>query len=285
MRRLLLPFAACALTVGCAGGVADVSLLSSPSDQVVWDAAQKSINKKDWAAAHQYLRRLVDAFPQSRHQPDARIALADAYFAQGGIANYVLAASDYREFLALYPQHARSDYAQFQVAECYFKQKNSPDRDATNTEEALREYERLLDVYPQSSHVERARQRIRECRQSLARGNHLVGFFYQRGRRAWRSAIGRYELILRDYPDYEETDEVLFRLAQCLAAAGRYAEALPNLGRLARDFPKSRFLAPAQKLRASFPPGSTPAAANPGAPPQDSTAPSAETPTTEPQPK
>ena len=151
----------------------------------------------------------------------------------------------YREFLALYPQHAKSDYAQFRVAECYFKQKNSPDRDSTTTEEALQEYERLLDVYPQSSYVERTRQRIHECRQALARGNYLVGFFYQRARRAWRSAIGRYEVILRDYPDYEQTDEVLFRISQCLAAAGRYAEALPHLGRLARDFPKSRFVASA----------------------------------------
>ncbi len=69
-----------------------MSVLSSPSDQVVWDAAQKALKKKDWTAAHQYLRRIVDAFPQSPHQANARIALADAYFDQGGVANYVLAA-------------------------------------------------------------------------------------------------------------------------------------------------------------------------------------------------
>jgi outer membrane protein assembly factor BamD len=248
-----------ALAVGCAGGHADVALLSSPSDQVVWDAAQKALKKKDWTSARQYLRRIVDAFPQSPHQANARVALADAYFDEGGIASYVLAVSAYREFLALYPQHAKSDYAQFKAAECYFKQKNRPDRDSTTTEEALQEYERLLDVYPQSSYVEQARQRIHECRQALARGNYQVGFFYQRARQACRSAIGRYEVILADYPDYEQTDEVLFRISQCLAAAGRYAEALPHMGRLERDFPKSRFVAGAQKLRSTFPAGSTPA--------------------------
>jgi outer membrane protein assembly factor BamD len=271
VRRLrpLLPLALCALAVGCASGTANVSLLSSPSDQVVWDAAQKSVKKKEWTAARQYLRRIVDAFPQSQHQADARIALADAYFDEGGTANYVLAASTYREFLALYPQHAKSDFAQFRVAECYFKQKNSPDRDSTTTEEALREYERVLDVYPQSSYGEQTRQRIHQCRQSLARGHFLVGSFYQRARKACRAAVGRYEMILRDYPDYEQTDEVLFRIAQCLSAAGRYAEALPHIGRLARDYPKSRFLAPAEKLRASFPPSApqAPPASGPQAPP------------------
>ncbi len=65
---------------------------------------------------------------------------------------------------------------------------------------------------------------------------------------------------------------MLFRISQCLAAAGRYAEALPHLGRLERDFPKSRFVAAAQKLRSTFPAGSTPAVSSP-APPQQGPAP------------
>ncbi len=263
MRRVLALAALAALAGGCAAHRVDVSVLSSPSDQIVWDAAQKAIQKKDWEAARQYLRRIIDAFPQSEHQPQARIGLADTYFEAGGTANYVLAISSYREFLTLYPQHAKSDYAQFQVAESEFKQRNSPDRDQTATEKALEEYQRLLDVYPESSYVETARERIRQCRQEVARADYLVGWFYQRGRQAWRSAIGRYEIILTDYPDYEKTDEVLYRVSQCLAAAGRYAEALPYIGRLEKEFPKSAFLADAAKLRSTFPARSTPAMSSP----------------------
>ena len=116
---------------------------------------QKAVEKKDWESARQYFRRIIDAFPQSEHQPDARLALADSYFEEGGTANYVLAVSSYREFLTLYPQHPKSDYAQFRVGESYFKQKNSPDRDQTATQQALEEYQRLLDVYPES-HLGRA---------------------------------------------------------------------------------------------------------------------------------
>ena len=256
----------------CAGHQVDLQALSSASDQVVWEAAQKAVAKKDWESARQYYRRVIDAFPQSEHQADARIGLADSYFEEGGVGNYVLAVSSYREFLTLYPQHPKSDYAQFRCAESYFKQKNTPDRDQTATDQALEEYQRLLDVYPQSPFVEPSRERVRECRQILARSDFQVGYFYQKTRKSWRSAIGRYEAIVSEYPDFERFDEVLFRLAQCLAYSGRYAEARPPIGRLQAEFPQSPFVEQAKKLEASFPAAGVPAVAPPapaGPPAQD----------------
>ena len=268
MRRGLLLAALLALPA-CSSHQLDLETLASASDDIVWEAGQKASSKKDWESARQYYRRLIDAFPQSPHQPDARIALADSYFSEGGTGNYVLAVSSYREFLTLYPQHPRSDYAQFQAAESYFKQKNSPDRDQTSTGQALEEYERLLDVYPQSSLVEQTRERIRGCRQTLARSHYQVGYFYQKTRRSWRSAIGRYETILSQYPDYERIDEVLFRLGQVLSFSGRYAEARPHLARLRGEFPQSPYVPEADKLEATFPPSVpvAPAAAPTATPP------------------
>jgi outer membrane protein assembly factor BamD len=252
--------------VACSGHQLDLETLSSASDDIVWEAGEKATAKKDWESARQYYRRVIDAFPQSPHQPGARVALADTYFNEGGAGNYVLAVSSYREFLTLYPQHPRSDYAQFMAGESYFKQKNSPDRDQTQTGQALEEYERLLDVYPQSQYVEQTRERIRECRQTLARAHYQVGYFYQKTRRSWRSAIGRYETVLSQYPDYERVDEVLFRLGQVLSFSGRYAEARPHLARLRNEFPASPFVPEAEKLEATFPPSVPQAPSNPPAP-------------------
>jgi outer membrane protein assembly factor BamD len=265
--RRLLAVALLALAWSCASGQVDIETLSSASDEIVWEAGQKAVEKKSWDSARQYFRRIIDAFPQSNHQADARIGLADTYFEEGGIANYVLAVSSYREFLTLYPQHPRSDYAQFRAAESYFKQKNSPDRDQTATQQALEEYQRLLDVYPQSSYVEPARERIRECRQGLARSNYQVGYFYQKTRQAWRAAIARYEVILSDYPDYDRIDEVLYRLAESLGNAGRYAEARPHVARLLAEFPQSPYVEQAKKLESSFPPPGVPPATLPATPP------------------
>jgi outer membrane assembly lipoprotein YfiO len=234
--------------LGCAHGKPDIASMSSNSDRVIWEAAQKALQGSQWDSARQLCKRIIDGFPQSEFGPEARLALAESYLKEGGTANYILAVAKYREFLTLYPSHPKSDYAQFQAAEAYFRQKNSPDRDQTSTQKALEEYQRLLDIYPSSSYVEPARARIHELRQSLAMSEFQAGYFYQKTRQAWRAAILRYEGLLADYPDYDRIDEVLFRLAECLGAAGRAPEALPQLNRLINDYPQSPFVPPARRL-------------------------------------
>ena len=238
------------LAAGCAhgGGPADLATLTSNSDQVIWEAGEKALKKHDYESARQHFKRIIEAFPQSEYGPAARLAVGDAHFQEGGTANYILAIGAYREFLTLYPSHPKSDYAQIQVAESYFKQRNGPDRDQTATQNALEEFQRLKDIFPDSPLAEVADARIAECRQSLARAEYLAGYFYQKTRRAYRSAVLRYEALIRDYPDYGQTDEVLFRLGECLALSGRGPEALPHLARVVNEYPTSKYADDARKL-------------------------------------
>jgi outer membrane protein assembly factor BamD len=248
MKRALLAFGL--LAAGCASRdkELDLAAFSGRSDRLVWEAGQTALKKKDWLTAREHFRRIVDGFPNSEYAAQARVALGDTYYREGGTANYILAISEYRQFLTLFPSHAQSDYAQFQVAECFFKQKNGPDRDQTNTEKALLEYLRLQEVYPTSSHAEAGRARIIECRQTLARAEYLAGFFYQRTRQAYRAAIGRYEFIVKEYPDYDKIDEVLYRLGEAMCASGRGMEAKPHLGHLVESYPQSPFADSARRL-------------------------------------
>jgi outer membrane protein assembly factor BamD len=261
--------AALLATAACGHGAPDIATLTSNSDQVIWEAGQKAMEKRDWESARQHFKRIIDAFPQSQYAPSARIALGDAYVGEGGTANDILSIGAFREFLTLYPSHPRSDYAQFQVAESYFRQKSGPDRDQTQTLRALEEYERLLELYPDSQYIENARGRIRELRQNLARAEYMAGYFYQRTRQYCRAAVARYEGILKDFPDFDSLDLVLLHMAECLHAQGRTAEALPHLGRLIEEFPESAEAPNAQALleewsaEAPPPPAAEPEPADP----------------------
>jgi outer membrane protein assembly factor BamD len=266
----------------CGHGQPDIATLTSNSDAVIWEAGQKALEKHDWESARQHFKRIIDAFPQSQYAPSARLALGDTYMEEGGTSNDILAIGAYREFLTLYPSHPKSDYAQFQVAESYFRQKSGPDRDQTQTLHALEEYERLLDLYPSSPYIEQARGRIKESRQNLARAEYMAGYFYQKTRQYCRAAVARYEGILKDYPDFDDLDLVLLHMAECLHAQGRTAEALPHLGRLLEDFPESAQADTARSLMQEWshepvtpappsptppaPPATTPSTAPPAAP-------------------
>jgi outer membrane protein assembly factor BamD len=253
VKSRLLAAALLAFTVACAsGGEPDIATLASNSDQVIWEAGQKAFQKKQWDNARQHFRRIIDGFPASEYGPPARLALGDTYYQEGGTGNYIMAVGAYREFLTLYPSHPRSDYAQFQAAEAFYRQRNGPDRDQTPTLKALDEYQRLVDVYSSSSHAEAARERILELRQSLARSEFSAGYFYQRTRQAHRAAIARYEGILSEYPDYKRLDDVLFRLAEALDQGGRPAEAQPHLARLLAEYPDSEHAAEARLLMAAL---------------------------------
>jgi outer membrane protein assembly factor BamD len=268
--RYLAILALVALT-GCAsGGDQDLASLASNSDQVIWEAGQKALGKKDWEGARQHFRRIIDGFPQSEFGPAARIALADSYYQEGGTANLILAVPAYRDFLTLYPSHPRSNYAQFMVAESYYAQRNGPDRDQGPTKAALEEYLRLLELYPDTQFGEQARTRIAEARATLARHEFLVGWFYQRTRKACHSAIPRYQAVVDNYPDYKQIDEVYYRLAECLGVTGRPAEALPIVSRMLFEHPQSPLAEQARELEAALRRASTVAPPSPAAAPSPS---------------
>lgn len=249
MKRRIATVALALLVAACGGSrQQDLATLGTNSDQLIWQAGQKAFSKKDWENARSHYKRIVEGFTNSPFVPPARLALGDTYFYEGGVANYILAVAEYQEFLNLYPSHPRSDYAQFQVGESYFKQKNGPDRDQEPTRRALAEFSRLLDLHPQSKLADEARKRVVTCRQSLARAEYVAGYFYQRSRQACRPALTRYQTLLNEYPDYSRLDEVLYRMSQCLVSTGRGGEAAPHLAKILAEYPRSEYAKDAQEL-------------------------------------
>ena len=75
------------LLASCGGTRPDIATLASNSDQVIWEAGQKAAEKKQWETARQHFKRIIEGFPQSQVGPQARLALADSYFQEGGAGN------------------------------------------------------------------------------------------------------------------------------------------------------------------------------------------------------
>jgi outer membrane protein assembly factor BamD len=214
-------------------------------DKYLFDRGTEALNARKWLLARDYFRQVVETYTQSPYRPDAKIGIGDTYVGEGSNEAMILAISEFQEFLSFYPTHARADYAQYQLAMAHFRQMRSPQRDQTETREAIREFTTLIDRFPNSALLPEARARLREAKDRQDEANYRVGYFYFR-QRWYPGAIDRFTALLREDPEYTGRDAVYFYLAESFVKIRREAEALPYYERVL-EFEQSEYLEEARK--------------------------------------
>ena len=215
-------------------------------DRFLYEQGTNALNEKKWLTAREYFRRVIDSFSQSAYRPDAKLGVGDTYLGEGSGEALVLAINEFQEFLQFYPTHARADYAQYRLGFAHHKQMRAPQRDQTETLNAVREFELFVSRYPNSSLLPEARARLREARDRLSMADLEVGKQYYRIR--WfPGAIERFTAILKGDPEFTRRDAVYYHLGEVLVRVGRQAEALPYYERLLQEYQSSEFLDDARR--------------------------------------
>ena len=248
--RLLMRVAgavvAAALAVSCASGSKRPPEGLPDPDKFLFDKGTEELDKRHWLVSRLYFRELIDTYPQSRYRADAKLGVGDTFLGEGSAESYVLAINEYREFLAFYPTHERVDYAQYKLGMTHFRQMHGPDRDQTETREAIRELTLFVERYPNSKLIDEGKQRLREARDRLSTYEYNVGYHYYRT--GWLpGAVDRFTVLLKTDPEYTRRDSVYFYLGETFMKAERPAEALPYYDRLLKEFEQSEHLVEAQK--------------------------------------
>jgi outer membrane protein assembly factor BamD len=236
------------LVAGCGGNRNAVPNNTTNPDRFLYERGTASLKERKWADAREYFRQVVDNYPNSPHRPDAKLGMGDSYLGEKTSESLVLSANEYREFLTFYPTNPRADYAQYKLAMTHFEQMRAPERDQTETQSALREFQVFFDRYPMSPLAGEVRMKWREARDRLSRAELRVGIHYYRIR-WYPGAIPRLRQVLSDDPEFSGRDEVYFYLAESLSRAdrGKIAEAIPYFERLLAEFPESEHLEDARR--------------------------------------
>jgi outer membrane protein assembly factor BamD len=243
MKRLLLLLAlttaACSSNPPAATGPGD-------ADQILFDRGQAALKERSWTRARTYFAELLESYPQSPLRAEAKLAVGDSFLGENNAASFVYAQNEYREFLAFYPTNPKADYAQMQLGMVHFNQMLSPQRDQTETREAIKEFQTFVERYPNSALLQQVKQRLREARDRLSDADLQVANFYQ-SIRLYHAADVRYRDILSSDPEYTRKDTLYFRLAETLEKSDKKAEALPYYERLVREFEQSEHLEEARR--------------------------------------
>ena len=226
------------LAAGCGGNRNAIPTNTANPDRFLYDRGTKALSERKWSDAREYFRQVVDNYPNSPLRPDAKLGIGDTYLGEKTTESLVLAANEYREFLTFYPTNPRADYAQYKLAMTHFEQMRAPERDQTETEAALREFQIFFDRYPNSPLIGEVRMKWREARDRLSRAEFRVGFHYFRIH-WYPGAIPRFRQVLSQDPEFSGRDEVYFYLAESLARTDKKPEAIPYYERLLTEFEAS----------------------------------------------
>jgi outer membrane protein assembly factor BamD len=217
-------------------------------DKFLFDKGTEALNAKKWLTAREFFKQVTETYTASPYRPDAKVGIGDTYLGEATAEALVLAINEYREFLSYYPTHRRADYAQLKLGMSYYYQMHGPDRDQSETNEAIVELTHFVEQYPNSPLIGEAQKRLRDARDRKSDADFRVGYFYLRTQKFPPAAVDRFNAILKADPEYTRRDAVYFYLAQALNKMKREAEALPYLDRLVKEFEYSEYLEEAKKL-------------------------------------
>lgn len=236
-----------AVAAGCATGPKRPPTGTPEPDKFLFERGTEALNDKKWLTSREYFRQLVDVYPQSPYRAHAKLGIGDTYLGEGTAEAFVLGINEFREFLSYYPTHERADYAQYKLGMAHFYQMRAPERDQTETREAIRELTIFLERYgSRSALAEEGKTKLREARDRLAMSDYRVGLHYHR-QKWYPGAIDRFKTLLERDPGFTNRDATYFYLAEAYEKIQRPAEALPYYDRLVKEFEKSEYLLEAQK--------------------------------------
>ena len=242
----LAPLALTLFLAACASSGTKVPVGTLEPDKFLFERGTTALNDRKWFSAREFFETLNETYPQSQFRADAKLGIGDTHLGEGSAEGYVLAQNEFREFLAFYPTHKRADYAHYKLAMTHFYQMHGPERDQTETREAIKELTAFLERFPRSAIVPEAQQKLREAKDRFSQSEYRVGFFYFRNK-WYPGAIERFASVLKSDPQFSNRDAVYYHMGECLMRIERPAEALPYYDKLIAEFEQSEYLERAQK--------------------------------------
>jgi outer membrane protein assembly factor BamD len=208
-------------------------------DKQLYDKALAQIKSGHFDVARLDLNTLLSTYPDSQYQMRAKLAIADAWYREGGSAALAQAEQEYKDFITFFPNAPEAAEAQMRVGDIYFKQMDVPDRDYSKATHAEEEYRTMLKQYPDAPKpiLEQAQQKLRDVQEVLAQREADIGAFYA-SHEDWPAALARYETVKETYPQYSHIDDVLIGIGDAYEAEAKIARAMrPCSSNLARGTP------------------------------------------------
>ncbi|MGH9407791.1 MAG: outer membrane protein assembly factor BamD [Terriglobia bacterium] len=226
----------------------------APGEQPDKILLQKSLNEirhGRYQPGRLLLQALINTYPDSEYLSQAKLAIADSYYKEGGISGLTEAEAEYKDFITFFPTAPEAPMSEYRAGMCHFRLIGKANRDASEALAAQAEFKEFLLKYPTNPLMPEVKGRLREVQEVLAEGEYDIAMFYY-VHRAYLAAESRFQDITTKYPNFSQGDEVFWSLGQSLAQLHRTREAVPYYDRLIMEFPLSPYVKLAKAQLASL---------------------------------
>src|SRR3569832_1159769 len=147
-------------------------------DKQLFDTAIKEIEHSRFDRGRLLLQTLMNTYDTSEYMAKAKLAIADAWYREGGAHGMAQAEAEYKDFILFYPNMEESAEAQQKICKMQYDQMEKADRDPTHALRAEDECRQILVQFPNSKFAPQAAQYVRNIQEVLADKEYRVGAFY-----------------------------------------------------------------------------------------------------------
>ena len=209
-------------------------------DKVLFDSAIKEIEHSRFDRGRLLLQTLMNTYDTSEYLAKAKLAIADAWYREGGAHGMAQAEAEYKDFILFYPAMEESAEAQEKICKMQYNQMEKADRDPTHALRAEDECRQLLVQFPNSKFAPEAQQILRNVQEVLGDKEYRVGAFYH-NKGSMPAAANRLRGVADQFPLYSRADEALWQMGDAYLRMGdRFEDKQADAyTRIVKDYPLS----------------------------------------------
>ncbi|MCF6271931.1 MAG: outer membrane protein assembly factor BamD [Rhodobacteraceae bacterium] len=231
----------------CAREGRQVSVDDTTSPQEILALAEAEVQRNKLDRAGDLFLEVERLYPYTVEAEYAIIQAAKSY--QGGKKRLESRAAAQR-YVDFFPAGQYAALAHYLIALSYYDQIVDVQRDQENTFKALQALRIVVERFPNSEYAALAAPKFTTALNQLAGKEMDVGRYYLK-KGQFAAAIGRFDVVVREYGDTPHRPEAYLRLVEAYLSFGLNGQAAQAAGLLAAQYPDNQWTRAASSLLGS----------------------------------